>query len=50
MNGKLRKWNGWTLGGLRKKMESLAGEDGAPVGGNGEEAVKEKKLEDDTVK
>ena len=40
MDGKLRKWNGWVLGGLEKKMYSLAGENGAPVARNSEEAVR----------
>ena len=38
---------GWSLGSLGKKMGSLVGEDGAPVAGNGEEAVREEELERD---
>ena len=40
VDGKLRKWNGWVLGGLEKKMYSSAGENGASVAGNGEEVVR----------
>ena len=38
---KLGKWYGWDLGGLKKKMGGLAGEDGAPLTGFGKEAMRE---------
>ena len=44
---KAYKMEGQSLGSLGKKMGSLASEDGAPVAGNGEEAVKEEELEID---
>ena len=39
MGNNLRKWDGWTLGDLRKKKGSFTGVDGAPGIVNGEEAV-----------
>ena len=41
----LRKVDGWVLGGSGKKMYSPAGENEAPVGGNGEEAMRRQSLE-----
>ena len=38
MDEKLRKWNGWVLGGLDKKKRNLADENGVLLAGNGEEA------------
>ena len=40
MSEKLGKWYGCALGGLRKKKRNLVVEIGAPVAGNGEEAVR----------
>ena len=40
MDEKLRKGDGWVLGGLEKKMYSPTGENGALVLGNGRKAVR----------
>ena len=40
VDGKLRKVDRSGLGGLGKKKRSLAGKNGAPVAGNGREAVR----------